>query len=484
MKNIVLLVMDTARYDYVSNSDVAPNINQLADNGTDYTSSFSAAPWTLPSHASIFSGQYPSKHGSNAAAKRFNPSSPSFVEALQNSGYETIGVSNNTWISEEFGFDRGFTTFYKNWQYIQSGMDPITTTRKYDGKDRIIQLIKEVVDGNPLVNFSNTFYALLQKKRIADDGARSTNEWISQRLSNRDRSNPLFLFVNYFEPHLEYRPPKEYTKQFLPDEVSYNEAMEVEQDAFRYIAGDLEMDLKDFEILRSLYRGELSYLDMRIGELVDIFKAAGEWDDTVLIILGDHGENIGEHSLMDHQYCLYDTLLHVPLVIHGGEFMGGETVDDLVQLTDIAPTILDIAGVEGSGITDKMQGESFHPASDATPRKYLYAEYMAPQPSIEALEKRINDISEDVYEYDRSIRMVRDKNWKYIRYSDGTEELYDLQSDIGELANLVGSCQDVVDEYNDKLDDWLRRFEEDDENTDANMSENIQGRLEDLGYLQ
>ncbi len=483
MTNIVLVVMDTARYDACFESADTPNICRLCEEGTKFTSAFAAAPWTLPSHASIFSGQYPSKHGSNATAKRFNPNAPSVIEVFKRNSYETVAISNNTWISGEFGYDRGFDKFHKNWQFIQTDTDPVKIAREYDGFQQWKQLARYVFDGNPAINTLNALYAFLQHKQSDNDGAKRTNEWVKEWLNNRDASDPFFLFVNYMEPHLEYRPPREYTEDFLPNSVSYSEAMNVEQDTFGYIAGDLEMTERDFEILRALYYGEITYLDERIGELRTHLEQAGQWEDTIFVVAGDHGENIGDHGLMNHQYCLYDTLIHVPLVIQGGEFSEGKPRNNLVQLTDLAPTLLDAADIDAARFRSKTQGYSFHPLSDSSERQYVYAEYMAPQPSMDALKKRVSELSKEVKKYDRSLRTIRSKDWKLIRGSDGTRELYQISEDKFETTNCVETYLEQADTLDQQLDQWLESFSFEENNTDVEMNQDTKDRLEDLGYL-
>ncbi|ELY54939.1 sulfatase [Natronococcus amylolyticus DSM 10524] len=476
--------MDTARYDESFGTAAPPTIADLCDNGTKFTNAFAAAPWTLPSHASVFSGQYPSKHGSNATAKQFNPSAPSVIEAFDEAGHETVAVSNNTWISGEFGFDRGFDQFRKNWQFVQADADPVKIARENDGIERWKELARHIFDGNPPLNALNALYAFFQHRHGSDDGAKRANDWVKEWLDDREESDPFFLFLNYMEPHLEYAPPQEYTEQHLPDGVTFKEAMQVEQDAFRYIAGDLEMTERDFEILRALYRGEIAYLDEQIGNLRESLKRAGEWEDTVFVVIGDHGENIGDHGLMDHQYCLYDTLIHVPLVIHGGAFTNGGERTDLVQLTDLAPSLLDAADIEAPEFRDRLQGQSFHPQADTDPREYVYAEYMAPQPSMDALEKRVSNPSEEVYKYDRSLRAIRGTDWKLIRGSDGTRELYQVSVDQMEADNRSETEPEQAERLEQQLDDWLESFTSEEDNTDADMDQNTKNRLEDLGYLQ
>ena len=486
--NVALIVLDTARADvlqrYVETNEAEQSaLAQLADDGTAFDNAFASAPWTLPSHASLFTGTTPSKHGAHAGHKRLRSESRTLAEAFSAADYETVAVSNNTWISEEFGFARGFETFVKTWQYVQADTDLGEIARTEEGADKLRAVARRLFDGNPLANVANAVYGQFLRNR-GDDGAKRTNEWLSAWLDGRDDDRPFFLFVNYLEPHLEYRPPEEYAERFLPEGVSYDEAMDVPQDAWGYIAGTVDMSEQEFEILRALYRAEIAYLDERIGELRRHLEDAGEWEDTVFVVTADHGENIGDHGLMDHQYALYETLLHVPLLVHGGPFTGGETVDDLVQLTDLAPTLLDIAGIDAPEFGAQAQGRSFHPDAVVTPREFAIAEYLAPQPSMEALEKRVGTLQGEVRRFDRSLRSIRDEEWKLIRGSDGSTELYRVADDSDERVDLASDHPAQVERLGSALNDWLGSFEHADTAGEVDMSDDTKQRLENLGYLQ
>lgn len=480
MNNIVLMVLDTARSDTVH--ALHQNEEFLSSHvGTQFSSAFAAAPWTLPSHASLFTGTTPSNHGAHAGHKCLDERQTVLPEILQQEGYETVAVSNNTWISEEFGFGRGFETFYKTWQYVQSETDLGQIAQTENGLDMFKEAAKAVFDGNPITNITNAVYGQFFR-RANDDGAARTNEWIEDWFTERDDSRPFFLFVNYLEPHLEYHPSKAHAKEHLPEDITYEEAMDVSQDAWGYIVGTVEMTDEDFEILRALYRAEISYLEEKIEAIVDLLKSEGEWNDTLFIVTSDHGENIGEHGLMDHQYALYDTLLHVPLYVHGGPFEDSVR-NNLVQLIDIAPTILDMLDIDASEAREQFQGISFHPDADQS-REYATAEYMTPQPSMDALETKIGDLPDHVYGYDRSLRAIRTDRYKYIRGSDDSQELYDIQDDPGEQTDLADTKPDVVDRLDTTLDEWLDSFEQTERSKDVSMDNDTKSQLEDLGYLQ
>jgi arylsulfatase A-like enzyme len=483
--NVVLVVMDTARTDVVetdTGTSTTPNIASLAEGGIAYPNTRAVAPWTLPSHASLFTGTYPSRHGAHASHKRLTDSLPTLAEYFSEEGYETVAASNNTWVSEEFGFARGFDRFFKSWQLVQSTVDTGQVARTTEGgRERVLALFDRLFEGNPIVNTVNALYGRYGRKRV-DNGAARTNRWLDGWFDEREADRSFFLFVNYLEPHLEYRPPEAYAKRFLPDGIGYKEAMSVPQDAWGYLVGNIELSDDDFEILRALYRAEVAYLDKRIGDLLRSLKRMGEWEDTLFVVLGDHGENIGDHGLMDHQYCLYETLLRVPLVIGGGAAWEAEDRDRPVELVDIAPTLLDAAGVPFDD--ESVQGRSFHPSSNTEQSEQHFAEYLGPQPSMDALERRVGNLPDEVSDYDRQLRAVYYDGWKLIRGSDGSTELYDLTVNPNEIRDQSESEPERVEDLSILLDEWLASFDTAEVGTDdIGMSSAARNRLEDLGYL-
>lgn len=483
--NILLLVLDTARFDFsVGEKGVMSTVKEISEVGTNYRSAISTSPWSLPSHASLFSAQYPSKHGTTADSNKFDISSPTLAECFFSAGYETVAVSNNTWISPEFGFSDGFETFRKNWQYQQTNTDFGSVARRENGLSRIVESAKLLLDGNPVNNALNAAYGLFQHHRAEDDGARRTNKWVDKWTSSRDPSQPFFLFVNYFEPHLPYKPPSEYVRQYLPEGTTLQEARSVSQDAIGYILNDIEMSDHDFEVLKSLYQAELAYLDDEINNLKTTLQNVGEWENTVVIITGDHGENIGEHGLMDHQYCLYNTLLHIPLTISGGSFQDGGTRNEIIQTVDLPLTLLDEANINASQFREASQGRTFHPRKNSDPRSYAYAEYLSPQPSMAALSKKTKNIPQNVRKYDRKLRSVQTDKYKLIVGSDGTVRLYNIKRSNKEDVDLSSELKEERNHLSDVLDSWVDNVEQQSIKSNADMDEDTKKRLEDLGYLQ
>jgi arylsulfatase A-like enzyme len=490
--NILLVVMDTARARNAlpsANPETMPRLAELASDGVEFTSAISTAPWTLPSHASLFTGEYTSDHGTNAGNRRFVPDHDPLPQLLRDAGYETVAFSNNSWVSPEFGFDRGFDQFHPGWRLFDGGTDLARVMRDYDTPLAQVRELWRATDPSGLpATMANAAYAKFVRKRY-DYGAFATNWKIRRWFDGReDERDPFFAFVNYLEPHLEYDPPKRYCTH-LPDGVSVEEAKRIEQDAWRYLGGEVELSDRDFEILEGLYDSELGYLDHRIGELFDDLSSRGVLEETVVVVVGDHGENIGDHGLMDHQYCLYDTLLHVPLVVRGGDaFRGGRRVADVVESRDVFPTLLEAAGVDPPA-ADTVSTNSLSGAVDGGPgddqtRGAAIAEYLVPQPAVETLRERAGGADADgrLEQYDRALRAVRTPEWKFVEASDGSRELYDVVDDPRESTNLAADRPGVADRLQARLRDAfgpLTRGEQDTGTIDTGARQ----RLEDLGYI-
>ncbi|RDI69698.1 sulfatase [Halopelagius longus] len=483
--NIVLIVMDTARSDFVDTAvngrEVTPFLSGLAERGGKFSEAYSASPWTLPSHASLFTGTYPSKHGAHAESKHLRDDIQTLAGTLSENGYETFGISNNIWVSDNFGFEAGFDTFVRNWQLLQFDNDVGGVGLTNQGRDKWFAVARTLIQGNPVANAVNAAYTKFRYSNYSpDDGAGRTNKRAEGLLSDHDGDDPFFLFINYLEPHLEYRPPKRFAERFLPEGVSYREANEVEQNAWKYVTEQAEISDSEFEILRALYAAETAYLDQRIGELAETIRERDE--ETVFVVVGDHGENLGDHGLMDHQYCLYDTLLHVPFVVGGGPFTDHGTDDRLVQLPDVAPTLLDVAGVEAPSFRSQSQGQSV--LSPEFDRDTVIAEYLSPMPSRDAIEKRVGDPHDVIDSYLRSLRCIRRDGYKLVVGSDGEKELYDVESDPREQTDLSSERPKEVTRLETELDEWLDSFEQPDGVDTGEINDGVKDTLEQLGYIQ
>jgi len=282
--NIVLIIIDTARGDRFPFDGyarpTAPNLQVIANEGVVYTQAFSPAPWTVPAHASLFTGQYPSLHKTDCGSLRLPDEAVTLAETLHAAGYRTVGHTANPWLGSEYNFQQGFDTYGETWREVpQEGED--TGAGLTNGK--VLRFLR----------------------------------W---RADNPDaRRQPFFLFINYFEPHLPYHPPEPERSRFLRPGVDPARVKRLSRlghpDEMRYIVGLSDLTADDMAILNDLYDGEIAYADRRAGEVLSLLRDQGILDRTIVAIAGDHGENIGDHHMMDHKLSVHDTLLHVPLLL-------------------------------------------------------------------------------------------------------------------------------------------------------------------------
>jgi arylsulfatase A-like enzyme len=244
--------------------------------------------------------------------------------------------------------------------------------------------------------------------------------------------SPFFLFLNLNEAHLPFLPQRPDFLRFA-GRIPRDEAMASNLDSMLYIAGATRLTPEDLALLAGLYVGEIAYVDRQIGRVLAALDEAGRADDTIVIITSDHGENIGEHRLMGHVLCVYDTLLRVPLVIRYPRLFAAGALDERpAQLIDILPTLVEIADPEALQLLPRLPGRSLLAPE---PRAFALAEYQRPDSYLDRYPERFPEF--DTARYRRDLLALSAGSFKLIEGSDGRRELYDLARDPGETADLA-----------------------------------------------
>lgn len=474
--NVVFVVMDTCRADVfyeLLDTGQLRGIERIAANARTYRNASAVAPWTVPSHASLFSGLYPTDHETSANDPHFDPPTTPLATRLRSAGYDTAGLSANPWITPSFDFTTGFEQFQTANECFWGGED-ISDLPKLDSRR---QQITELLDRTSLANLpktlANAVYGKFFSKRNDSGAKHLTNAAISW-LTERSSDDPFFLFCNYMESHIQYDPPAEFLVEELPADADEATARSVNQDQWAYVAKETEMSERDFELLNALYRATIRYLDTQLGRLYDKLVDEGLLDDTVIILVGDHGENIGDHELMDHQYCLYETLLHVPLVIrYPAVFSAGRT-DTLVETRALYETVASLAGL------NSIDANTAPSLTSDDRQEYAIAEYASPQPSVDKLDEEYGPLDSDVWRYDRALRSVRSDRWKVVEGSDGTTEIYNLRNDPNESEPISQEDGQVALQ---RVLETRRGPIESTSSESADIRSVNKKRLQDLGYL-
>ncbi len=433
--NIVIVVLDTVRADRTGlggERSLTPALDALGDEGAAFTRVWANGPWTVPSHASMFSGLLPSSHRCTSRRFAFLPGSPTFAELLSDRGYETVAFFSNPWLSDRLtgmlvGFDERFS---------------------------------EVGPGVEILNST-------------DQGGARTLANVTRWLSERRGEKPFLVFVNFLEAHLPYDPPADYRGEFLTDAPSG--FVVTTGWAQEYNARVRTATGEELERAARFYDGDVNTSDRYLGELLRQLKGRGLYEDTVIIVTSDHGENLGDHGFLDHQFGVFGTLIDVPLVVRAPGLLDVGRRDDPVTLTDIYDTVLAIAGVVDGPDTPHSRSLVSGPIEASRPR---IAEYAGAN---HELLKHLGNLnpSLDLTRYQTAYSKVRVEDLELTVGSDGSLELYDLEDDPGRSANLAGSDPDAVAALRALLPTggWG-------ESVDAEIDEEMRDQLRSLGYIQ
>lgn len=337
--NIVFLVLDTLRQDRVSlyNDDVnfTENLDALGSESLVFTDAVAQAPWTLPSHASMFTGTYPWKHGATQQSPTFESTDATLVERFADAGYRTGGFSPNPWVSPFCGLATGFDIwddFLTPRRLPVSKFVASSVILKWWSNRRLERLKGVITD------VADSLFEIWSRYQGADT---AQSQRVVERgkafLKDVDRSQPFFLYMNLLDAHEPYYPPEPYRERHAPGVDPHEEC----QIPSRYLKGEAKAD---FENLGRLYDASVDHLDDVVGSFIEFLRRTDRLDDTILIVLSDHGQALGESELYGHQYGCGPELTEVPLVVR----VPGtppDTVDDLVELRELFDLVPALAGV-------------------------------------------------------------------------------------------------------------------------------------------
>ncbi|MFM7736253.1 MAG: sulfatase [Alphaproteobacteria bacterium] len=430
--NVLLVSLDTTRADHTSaygyRRPTTPRLDGLLPSSVRFDEAYAPMATTMPSHSTMFTSLHPRSHGVLKNGQVLAEGSATLAGALAEAGWRTSGVVSSYVLHRKFGPAQGFA----DWD-DRFGEKPCKMLGKnWEGRD-----------------LDESFCRRGSETR--DHGV----EWLEQNgylSADRRPAEPFFLFVHFFDAHNPYVPPPEDAALFP-------------------VEGESPTDL-DREI--AAYDGEIHYADARMGELLDRLSAAGVLDDTLLVVVGDHGEGLMQHDWMNHGMMIYDEAVHVPFIVRWpGHVRGGRSIAAPVSLVDLAPTVLDLVSVEGA--LPRRQGRSLAAALAGT----ADLDPLAPV----FLQRRLYEVESLRGVKVRGAKLaVRVGNLKYLEApAEGTRELYDLDKDPGELENLATTRVPDVRRLQAVLTEWLARTPQ---ANSGGVSAADAERLRALGYVQ
>ena len=416
--DVVLVVLDTVRAQDVSTygyaRPTAPVLDALAREGALFADATSPATWSLPSHASLFTGRYPSSHGAHGEHRFLDARFPTIAEALSQNGYETFCITANSWISDGLGLTRGFG--YQDKALLSHGGAGLGFSFIHRLLDRLG--LQETDKGGGLV-------------------AEAFEKWARGRPAQGAR--PAFVFLNFIEAHFPYHQlPHEELFRFT--DLPYRVLRSISIDLMAQQFGGKPRPVEEVMApARDMYDGGIVHTSNLLGRVVEAMRSRGTLDNTVLVVLADHGELLGEHGAhFGHGPSFYQESVGVPLLLrYPPGVPAGARVMQPVSTLGVFATIFDLAGLEAP---PTYQVGSLVPLLNTTlaPAGPILSE-MHPMP----LPPSVKQLGEDPQmRVDRRYRLFREGSLKLVTSSKGDTLLYDLSVDPRESRDLSAERPD------------------------------------------
>ena len=470
--NILLVVWDTVRADHMSlhghHRPTTPFVEEWARQARVYDDALSTASTTVPSHASIFTGLMPSEHGAGANHLELASKHHTLAELLSEHGYQTYFYSANPHISSTGNFAQGFDIEQHPWHpQLRKAAERIVRAKveEMDPDGEIARRLREGRVSRWIVNASGAL------------AERSLRGW----LANRDPERPWFAFINYMEAHRPLIPSREARLRMMSeDEMQRSYRVDRSwEPMWSYVFGYHDYTADELALTAATYDAALCELDALFRGLITGLEEDGALDDTVIVLTADHGEHLGEHRLLDHQFSLYDGLIRVPLVLSAPGRLEPGRDPRPVSTHDLFPTLLELAGVPVSA----SPAPGPRSLLDPLPARARLSEMLVPfEGPLRMMRRKAPDFGAAPWR--RQLRALTEGGHKLIWASDQRHELYDREHDPDEARNLYveqparsAALERTLAEMVDRLATSRVPGEQ------MRLSREERDRLEALGYL-
>ena len=426
--NILFLLTDQQRYDALSCNGApvcrTPAVDEIAAQGTRFTNAYTPIALCSPARGSLLTGLYPHNHGQLSNMGNFNGvfanqilDKPAYPQLLKEAGYQVSCVGKwhlaKEGDTEFWGYDKWHP--YREWhQWLRdAGID--------------FRIDRDAVQ--PLEWGGDApFYG-----RLTLPAERTMEAWTADKTIElidgyTNAAQPFMIAANFFGPHFPYAVPAPYDTMYEPNDVErwsnfdeqfVNKPSIQQKEMLRWNTSHLTWP--DWQKVITCYWGFCTFIDTQVRRILNRLEENGLAENTIVIFSTDHGDMLGSHRLFNKGFHMYEETHHIPLVVRWpGVTAPGTTCDEFVNLVDLMPTFLDIGGarmpsnLDGRSIVPLLRGETVPDWPDD-----VFAEFHGYEPTL------------------ASVRMVRTRSWKYVYNPYSEDELYDMQSDPGELYNLA-----------------------------------------------
>jgi arylsulfatase A-like enzyme len=523
--DIVLIVLDTLRADRLScygyPRETSPHLDAFAHSGVLFERAISPAQWTVPAHASFFTGEYPTTHMTVQIYDRHSETQGTLAESLHQAGYLTVGFCNNPLLGVvENGLDRGFEEFYNyggplpNRPAIaDSRPRPLGRLTQRLGRRlrRLVAPIQNALARNNLllrVALHPRIVPLWQRHiNFKGNTVQSLRDVIGYLRARRRKGmeRPLFAFINLMETHLPFGPRPRFIRQFAPcyreDREARTFMQEYNREHYRWMV-PLREPLTGYQdqVINDMYDAEVAYEDHLLHRLLEHLDEPEVHDDTMVIVTSDHGEGLNHHNFVGHSLVAYDDLVRVPLIVRYPRlYPEDRRVTTPVSARRIFHSTLEAAGIlsisngagEIEGAPVDVEGLSLTSALGGSDPEagVVFTEAYTPHTLIALMENNDPEAIE-TFRCRQMRRAAYRGNYKLITVGDEPDELFDVTADPGELDNLIREKPGVTTE----LDRLLTGFRKDADTRRPTHWEESRLRLEEdealmerlrgLGYIE
>lgn len=370
-RNVVLISIDSLRRDhlglyghkprYSAGIPVSPNLDALGAKGVVFDDAWTTTSWTLPSHMALMTGLSDRQHGVETDKFQLDPLRSTLAQRFQESGWNTAGYFSGPYLDPRYGFGRGFDDYRSGMLTQEAFLERIANENKKRAAanmepmdQRLIQKLRDRMSHWDITS-----------PRINQLG----NDFLDEQSASGDK--PFFLFLHYFDAHYDhipdeaeeglakkfdpgYRGPFDGTNWYFDERV-----MEYEPPHRRLISG------RDLEHVKALYDAEIHWVDRHVGEIVAKLKEKGLYENTIIMVISDHGDEFFDHGSIGHRSTLLAEQCRIPMVLSvPGVTAEGKRIPGISRIYDVAPTLLDFAGAnglaeaEGSSVREMIDGEA------------------------------------------------------------------------------------------------------------------------------
>jgi arylsulfatase A-like enzyme len=458
--DVLVLMIDALRADrlgcYGHHAPTSPFIDELARSSVVFENVRSQAPWTKPSIAGLFTGLYSAEHRVTVPLHTFGhrgemgltrratlaPQMTTLAELFEAAGYRTAAFVANATLAPVFGYDQGFE------QYV----DLSRSRKTEDGRPLLVHNLPADQVNQHVVEYLSSRSPSTLEKRLAMVGV---------------RRRPTLTYVHYMDVHGPYAPPPRFAA--LLDEHYRDrpdrELTEREVEALGY-QPDSSTSLN---LHMSRYDAQIRFLDRELRLLFAWLVSSRTLRDPIVVVTSDHGEAFGEHGAFLHGGVPYEEMVRVPLLLFGRDLPEGRRIATPVQLVDLAPTLLELAGL---GVPDHFDGVSLLPLARGHTDRHVAV---------------WSEVYDDVV-HPLVCMVERGAKWCYDPVGQAMTEVYDLAGDPGETTNLLGTLpSDAVAAQERRMQGWFDERQGRSQGTgsdaDLDVDQEIRDQLEALGYL-